>query len=56
MVRGKCGLCSEEADLQDSHFLPKVFYKIVIEGGKSAGESNVIPVTVTPRIALQTSA
>jgi len=49
--RGKCALCLETTDLQDSHFLPKAFYKLA----RTAGETNPNPIVVNPNVAMKTS-
>src|SRR6266496_4383015 len=51
MATGKCALCLQAADLQDSHFMPKAFYKLA----RTAGEKNPNPIIVNPNVAMKTS-
>ena len=51
MPTGKCALCLQTADLQDSHFLPKAFYKLA----RNAGDKNPNPIIVNPNVAMKTS-
>jgi hypothetical protein len=53
---GTCGLCLSEAELQDSHLLPKALFKIISAAARAEGATNPHPVLVTPEIAIQTSA
>jgi hypothetical protein len=51
MLRGICALCQKDAELQDSHLIPKGVYKALCE------PDNVVrnPVLVTAAVTLQTS-
>jgi len=49
-VSGVCKLCHEEAELQDSHFLPAWLYKLCRDA-----ENNKNPVAISGGIAKQTS-
>ena len=51
MPTGTCALCMQMKDLQDSHLLPRAFYKLA----RSAGEKNPNPIVVTPIVAMKTS-
>lgn len=51
MPTGICRLCGQNAELQDSHLLPKAFYKLAW----AAGGRNPNPIVVTPKVALKTS-
>ena len=56
MPTGPCRLCQSDADLQDSHFLPKAFFKLLLKRSKAAGQANANPVVFNKAVALQTSA
>jgi hypothetical protein len=56
MPVGTCALCRQTKDLQDSHFLPKAFYKLLLGLGKAAGQKNANPVALNEDIAFRTSA
>ena len=50
-IRGQCRLCLNEADLRDSHFIPKAAYRLVRGQG-----TNPHPLVVQTDMVLQTSA
>jgi len=51
MIRGNCKLCLSEAELQDSHLLPRAIYKLF----RSDKSPNPNPILVTSQNVLQTS-
>src|SRR5687768_16628486 len=55
MATGTCGLCELTKDLQDSHFLPKAFYKLLLKLSKEDGQQNPNPVVLNEKVALKTS-
>lgn len=56
MPTGTCRLCHTDAELRDSHFLPKAFFKLLLKVSKAAGNANANPVAFNEVVALQTSA
>jgi hypothetical protein len=51
MPQGTCRLCRKTSDLQDSHLVPKAFYKLA----RAAGDKNPNPIVVTPKLQIKTS-
>lgn len=51
MPQGKCKLCLNRRDLQDSHLLPAALYKMTLD----PRDKNPHPVLVTQNVALRTS-
>ncbi len=51
MSIGLCQLCGKTEPLQDSHYIPRAFYKLL----KTPGAKNSNPVVATPKVKMATS-